>query len=222
MFQDQFRKRQLQQLSQIQVASPCSADWDEMEGDEKVRFCGECRRHVFNLSAMDVEEAGARIVEHTDGLCVRFCRRADGTILTRDCPIGVVRKRNARREALRSIAVFTFGGLFTTAMLMPTQGAVARPAARKSAKYSAIKSDDLRGLASLLNSDHDLEAASADGTTLLMRAAKVGNLEATRLLLACGANVQAADNQGRAPLAIALEEKHWKVASLLKEAGASR
>jgi hypothetical protein len=193
-----------------------------MEGDEKVRFCQRCELHVFNLSAMEVEEAGARLAEHADGLCVRFFRRADGTILTRDCPVGVTRKRNARREALRSIAVFTFGGLFTTAMLMPTQGAVARPAARRTAKYSAIKSGDLRGLASLVNQDHDLEATSSNGTTLLMRAAKVGNLEATRLLLACGANVQAADNQGRTPLAIALEEKHWKVVSLLKEAGASR
>ena len=221
-FRDRLRKLQLTQLSQIEVASPCSAPWEEMEGNEKVRFCSQCQLHVFNLSAMDVEEAGARIAEHADGLCVRFFRRGDGTILTRDCPIGVVRKRSARRETRRSIAVFTFGGLVAAAMLMPTQGAVARPAARRTAMHSTIQAGHQQNLVNLLELTRDPEAATSQGTTLLMRAAKVGNLKAARMLLQHGANVQARDDQGRTPLTIALQEKQWKVATLLKEAGGTR
>jgi hypothetical protein len=60
-----------------------------MAGDEKCRFCAHCRLNVFNLSAMDVEEAANLIAEKGGLLCVRFYRRRDGTILTQDCPVGV-------------------------------------------------------------------------------------------------------------------------------------
>ena len=29
-------------LSAIQIASPCTADWNAMTGDDRARFCGEC------------------------------------------------------------------------------------------------------------------------------------------------------------------------------------
>jgi hypothetical protein len=75
-------------LRKIAIASPCQASWDDMEGDERVRQCGLCRMNVYNLSAMshaDMEE----LVEATEGRrCVRFFLRPDGTVLTRDCPVG--------------------------------------------------------------------------------------------------------------------------------------
>ena len=40
------------QLDQIQVSSPCSADWDTMIGNQQVRFCEHCNLSVHNLSAM--------------------------------------------------------------------------------------------------------------------------------------------------------------------------
>lgn len=133
MIRDHFRKRQLQQLSQIQVASPCTADWEAMEGDEKVRFYVECQRHVFNLSAMDVEEAGEKVAEHSGRLCVHFFRRADGMILTQDCPVGVERARQRRRLAIRTSIEVTVGltliSAITGALVFPaftTTGEVAR------------------------------------------------------------------------------------------------
>ena len=39
-------------LDQIKIASPCSADWERMEGTDRVRFCAECKKNVFNLSAI--------------------------------------------------------------------------------------------------------------------------------------------------------------------------
>lgn len=97
-------KNQLRVLNDLNVASPCSADWNEMEGDDKARYCAECRLHVFDLSAMDLEEAAETIALHSDGLCVRFFRRHDGTVLTRDCPVGVERKRQTRRVEIRRAA----------------------------------------------------------------------------------------------------------------------
>ena len=46
-------------LDGMRVASPCSAAWDEMEGDERSRFCRHCAKRVFNLSAMTREQAVA-------------------------------------------------------------------------------------------------------------------------------------------------------------------
>lgn len=216
------RKFQLQQLSQIEVASPCSADWEAMEGDEKVRFCSQCQLHVFNLSAMDVEEAAERVAEHTDDLCVRFYRRADGTMLTRDCPEGVAGKRKRRRERLQAAATFTFGAMVAGAMVFPVQGAYPRAAAFKTSMRSEIHSGRSADLPALLYRVQDAEVPMTDGTTLLMLAARVGNVEAARILLTHGANVYARDHQGRTPLAIALAQKQWKVARLLKGSGGMR
>jgi len=84
-------------LEQIRVASPCRASWDDMTGDDHARFCGQCEKHVYNLSGMSRNEAEA-LVHRTEGrMCVRFYRRSDGTMLTQDCPVGV---RAAWRKTL--------------------------------------------------------------------------------------------------------------------------
>ncbi len=75
----------------LTIASPCPASWDEMKGDERVRFCDECELNVYNLSDMSEEEA-LKLVEEREGrLCVRFYQREDGTVLTSDCPVGMER-----------------------------------------------------------------------------------------------------------------------------------
>ena len=92
----------------IRVDKPCTVSWDGMRpvgGDGRVRFCSECGHHVYNLSAMDVEEAAERIAQNDDRLCVRFYRRSDGTILTQDCPAGVEDARLRRRRAAVKVAV---------------------------------------------------------------------------------------------------------------------
>lgn len=90
-------KRGLPLLDQVRVASPCTADWNEMLGDERVRFCLSCEKNVYNLSSMAKDDAEALLRERLgDDLCVRFYQRADGTILTADCPVGVKKKRRKK------------------------------------------------------------------------------------------------------------------------------
>lgn len=228
-FRDRLRKLQLTQLSQIEVASPCSAPWEEMEGDEKVRFCSQCQLHVFNLSAMDVEEAGARIAEHADGLCVRFFRRADGTLLTRDCPIGVGRKQRSRRLAIRTSVELVVAAAISTVVgmtLLPTHyavaGAVAPPMTRQLAKRIACSSRDLDRLRTLLEADRDADATAPDGRTLLMDAAEAGWSEAVTLLLKYNPDLSARDRDGMTALDLAVAQKRWKIATQLKQAGGTR
>jgi hypothetical protein len=70
----------------ITVSKNCPVDWNSMKGDEKIRFCGKCSQNVYNLSEMTQEEAEGVIQQQNGDLCVRLYRRADGTIITKDCP----------------------------------------------------------------------------------------------------------------------------------------
>ena len=76
-------------LGRVRVAAPCDAEWKWMYGNDRVRFCGQCRQNVFNLSAMTTEEAEDLIRRAEGTLCVRYYRRSDGSILTQNCPVGL-------------------------------------------------------------------------------------------------------------------------------------
>jgi hypothetical protein len=91
-------------LEDVRVASPCSASWEDMKGDDRVRFCGKCEKNVYNLSAMPRAEAEALLADRGASMCVRLYKRADGMVMTDDCPVGVRHKRRVR------LAVATVGG----------------------------------------------------------------------------------------------------------------
>jgi hypothetical protein len=76
-------------LNQIRVASPCTVSWAAMAGDERRRFCAQCKLNVYNLSEMSRADAEAFVARSEGRVCVRFYRRQDGTLLSRDCPVGL-------------------------------------------------------------------------------------------------------------------------------------
>jgi len=88
-------------IDQIEISSPCTVSWDEMRaaggagGDERVRFCGQCRQNVYNVEAMSRVEARRLISAREGRVCVRILRRPDGTVVTADC---WARLRAARRR----------------------------------------------------------------------------------------------------------------------------
>lgn len=62
----------------ISIQQPCDADWSEMSGDERRRFCALCNKHVHNLSAMPRAEA-QRVIA-APNVCVRYQPNADGSV----------------------------------------------------------------------------------------------------------------------------------------------
>ncbi len=99
-----------------------------MEGDERVRRCAECNLDVYNLSEMTAEAAAeflrARGGERT---CVRMFQRADGTLLTRDCPVGIARiRRTLGRLWTAAVALAAFLGLASW-FRIPLAGAQRNP-----------------------------------------------------------------------------------------------
>jgi hypothetical protein len=102
-------------LNRIEVASPCHESWDEMTGDQRERHCDKCEQTVYDLSGLTRDEAKSLVSKTESGeqVCVRFRRRADGTVLTADCPTQV-RKTRSRWPQVRSVAAGLFalaGGL---------------------------------------------------------------------------------------------------------------
>jgi hypothetical protein len=84
-------------LNRLYIAAPCNAKWEEMSGDERVRMCALCTKHVYNISDMNKREAEAFLREKGTSACARFYRRRDGTIITDDCPVGLRKFRDTIR-----------------------------------------------------------------------------------------------------------------------------
>lgn len=102
--------KQADSLDGLRIATPCPVSWEQMKGNEQVRFCQQCKLNVYNLSGMTRRQAEG-LVRQTEGrLCARFYRRADGTIITRDCPVGLraLRRRTARIVGAAAAALMSF------------------------------------------------------------------------------------------------------------------
>jgi hypothetical protein len=111
-------------LSHVRVAAPCRADWSKMRGNERVRFCGECSMNVYNLSNMSKKDAEALILSAEGRLCVRYYHRSDGSILTRNCPVGLQafkRRVSGISKAVASSVLSFFAGMAVLAGLQQVQ-----------------------------------------------------------------------------------------------------
>jgi len=82
-----------------------------MAGDERVRHCTLCSLNVYNFAEMTRDEVRELLVQTEGRVCARLYRRADGTVITRDCPTGL---RALRRRTSRVAAA-----LIATALSLP-------------------------------------------------------------------------------------------------------
>lgn len=107
-------------LRDIHIASPCHAAWADMQGDHKRRHCSQCDLDVHNLAEMTRAEIEQLVEDHGGKLCCRIYKRTDGTILTKDCPVGLAALRaKTRRTAARVVA---FASLLLSASVLYAQG----------------------------------------------------------------------------------------------------
>ena len=146
-------------LDDVAIASPCSADWAQMSGDARSRFCGACRKHVYDLSAMTRAQAVRTIVEKEGRLCARLYRRADGTVLTADCPRGladVAARLQIASRSKKGLARWAYAGAAMVLLLVtgtavfgdnvrrmfapPTMGGIAGMPSSRAVRAPAIHS----------------------------------------------------------------------------------
>lgn len=105
-------RRQKFDIDSLNVASPCPVSWESMTGDDRSRMCGQCERRIYNISRMSSAEAYELITGSSDRVCVRLFRRADGKVMTSDCPKGLAACRK-RIAAFAGAAFAALLGLFS-------------------------------------------------------------------------------------------------------------
>ncbi len=100
-------------LDRLRIATPCHARWEDMMGDDRIRFCDQCQLNVYNFSDLSAGEIDSLIANKEGRLCARLYQRADGTLLTKDCPVGLaaLRKRVSRKVAASFAAMVSFASV---------------------------------------------------------------------------------------------------------------
>lgn len=89
-------------LHGICTAAPCSVSWHDMKGDERIRRCTKCQHPVYFLTDLPPEEVEKFLV--TQGARTgKVYLRADGALMTSDCPEGV--RHRARRWIASGVAL---------------------------------------------------------------------------------------------------------------------
>lgn len=69
-------------LDQLNISSPCTADWAQMSGDARKRHCAACNKFVYDFAQLSRQEVTAIVAARRGSLCARITRRADGSLLT--------------------------------------------------------------------------------------------------------------------------------------------
>jgi hypothetical protein len=125
-------------LTRLNIASPCPADWEKMIGDERVRHCSECNLNVYNISAM-TEPQAMQLIAKNQGqrVCLRLYRRADGTVITRNCPWNL--RSMTRKISRLAAAVLTAIMSVTIAMAKGKPRPVSCECSQSQQKESGIK-----------------------------------------------------------------------------------
>lgn len=71
-------------LDKVQLAYSCPLAWEKLVGGERRRFCGDCQKHVTNLSAMTRPAAEAWVARNQGvSACVRVEVDAQGRAVHR-------------------------------------------------------------------------------------------------------------------------------------------
>ena len=131
-------------MKNIMIASPCTVDWNTMDGDERVRVCGACKHNVYDTSKLTTREI-VDLMAADSKACLKIYRRADGTLLTEDCPFGLrTLRRGARRVSKIAASLWALALSFTSVSAQPgaikTEGEPRPKSASNKAKAKAKKS----------------------------------------------------------------------------------
>jgi len=93
-------------LGQLSIPTPCSADWNDLVGDGRRRYCEQCDRNVYDFSKMTATEVGALLATLQGRVCARITWRKDGSLLTED-PLPRLPVARRRAAPFASVAVTT-------------------------------------------------------------------------------------------------------------------
>lgn len=135
------RKRAIKnKIQSYFISSPCSVKWDDMQADQSnisVRFCGDCKLNVHNLSSLSDEEVVVLLDKKAAGerVCTYFYRKDDGTLVTDNCPKQMKQMRDRIQAYAASMMVALCWQLASSA---DAQGLVGQPLDPRYGAYNQV------------------------------------------------------------------------------------
>lgn len=187
----------------LQVSEPCSVEWDSMSGDERVRFCDHCQKHVHNLSELTPREALDLVLRSGGRLCLSIERDSQGIPRTRALvePLYQIGRRASR------LAAGAFGAALTLCSAAAAHAQTVTPEPPRQAVTTISDTTEVKPEASPMQSTQftELPVERSENVGLrglvilppsepLIRAAMNNDLEAVKqLLLFEGADVNVLD-----------------------------
>ena len=72
-----------ERINQLTILTPCTLNWDELEGNRRTRFCQECGKNVHDFRNMTEAEVIAVMDNSPNDFCARITRTQDGQVITR-------------------------------------------------------------------------------------------------------------------------------------------
>ncbi|HWW77136.1 MAG TPA: ankyrin repeat domain-containing protein [Pyrinomonadaceae bacterium] len=163
----------------LQIGGPCSAEWDSMAGNERVRFCAHCSLHVHNLSETTPAQASQLVRRSGGRLCLRVERDPGGVPRTRALAEPLYQIRQIRRRVSR-FAAGAFGAALTLCSAAAAQAQTAVPAparrldARAAENRAREKEADSSGSASLDGTVTDPYGAAIPATRVTLKGDQTG------------------------------------------------
>ncbi len=213
-------------IDSIEVKSPCSANWNEMKGSDKVRFCGHCEFEVNNISALTRKQA-MRLVRQSNGrICVHYVKNpVDNTPVFADKLYQITRRAG--------IAAGVLGASLALSTLAYAQGKPVLNVINSDAQTETLKNKD----ATKENPETQVVTVTGDDTqeflidgemsvvayrSELHRAVSTDELEEVKNLITRGENVNLKDENYSqiTPLFLAVENGNAEIAETLLNAGA--
>lgn len=131
-----------------------------MDGDDRVRVCGACKHNVYDTSKLTTEEI-VDLMARDSKACLKIYRRADGTLLTEDCPFGLrTLRRGARRVSKIAASLWALALSFTSVSAQPgTIKPVNTPKQKASDKKAKVKVKKSQAAISEINNANTIIAA---------------------------------------------------------------
>ncbi len=155
-------------LNRLTLTSPCTQDWNSMAGNDQVRFCEHCSRHVHNLSEMTREDALQLIRKSEGRLCVSYYRDPNGELLTRHA--------NAKFHHISRRVSRIAAGAFSATLSLSAAVVQGSEDQRPTAMYSSQSQGPHLDAAVLTGRISDTNGASIAGATI-----SIATIEGNRL-----------------------------------------
>ncbi len=117
-------------IDSVEVKNPCTEDWEQMHGNDRVRFCSHCSKHVNNLSEMTRKEA-MRLVRASGGnLCIRYIQNpATKRPMFAEQLMQITRRTPGLAAGVMTASIALSGGVYAqggdaapTAIIQPADG----------------------------------------------------------------------------------------------------